>query len=90
MAFDLHIPENSPRGQAIQALIEENHATPQEVLERLVDEGLKANIGDQPTEVDVLPKRSYASFWGVGKGRPGAHGSREAVDRYISELRDEW
>ena len=86
MAFDLHIPESSPRGQAIQSLVDENHSTPQEVLERLVDEGLRATTGELATP----PRRSFASFWGVGRGRPGAHGSREAVDRYIAELRDEW
>ena len=70
--------------------MEVNQSTPQEVLERLVDEGLKATTGDQLADPAVPPRRSYASFWGVGKGSPGAHGSREAVDRYIAELRDEW
>jgi hypothetical protein len=36
------------------------------------------------------PTRRYASFFGAAKGRPGSHGSVEAVDKYIAELRSEW
>ena len=35
-------------------------------------------------------KIKVADLWGAAAGGPGAHGSAEAVDRYIRELRDEW
>jgi hypothetical protein len=36
------------------------------------------------------PRRSYASYFGIAKGQPGALGSVEAIDRYVSEQRNEW
>ena len=74
------------------------------VLEALDRVSANAKAGGRtysPEEVDEYfreksaqerqePVRPYASYFGVIKGRPGAHGSPEAVDRYIDELRDEW
>ena len=90
MPFDLHIPEDSQRGQVIQMLIAKQHISPEEALERIVDEGLKSTLQNKSTGAAIAPRRSYASFFGVAKGRPGAHGSKEAADRYIEELRNAW
>jgi len=89
MAFDLHIPENSPRGRVIQMIVAQRHITPEQVLEQIVDDGLKAALQSATPVPDAMPRRSYASFFGAVKG-PGAHGSPEAVDRYIEEMRNEW
>jgi hypothetical protein len=88
MSFDLHIPENSERGLAIQRIVEADQATPEEVLERLVDQGLKLALANKSSD-HTLPRRSYSSLFGAAAG-PGTHGSRESVDQYLSELRNEW
>jgi len=90
MAFDLHIPENSRRGQVIQMIVDQRQITPEQVLEQIVDEGLKATLQSTPPAAEAKSRRSYASFFGVAKGRPGAHGSPEAANRYLEELRSEW
>jgi len=87
MPFDLHIPEDSQRGQAIQVIVSEQHITPEEVLERIVDEGLRATLQNKPTAAAAPPRRSYASFFGAVKD---GYGSPEAVDRAIEEMRNEW
>jgi hypothetical protein len=75
----------------IQEVAADQHISTDEALDRIIRAGLerlgpKSSLpaGERGTE------RSYASFFGVAKGRPGVHGSREAVDRYIEELRSEW
>jgi len=73
----------------IQKVARAQHITESEVLERIFKAGLE-QFAATPSGKDTTRSRSYASFFGVAKGRPGAHGSREAVDRYIAELRDEW
>jgi len=92
MSYDirLSIPEDSQRGQLIASLAARQHITPEEVLTKIVDEVLKTTLQNEPTGEAEAPKRSYASFFGVAKGRPGAHGSPEAADRYIEELRNAW
>jgi len=50
---------------------------------------LKAALQSTPPVAAATTRRSYASFFGAAKG-PGAHGSPEAVDRYIEDLRNEW
>ncbi|MFZ4508196.1 MAG: hypothetical protein ACOYON_10935 [Fimbriimonas sp.] len=81
-----------------------DHRFTPKVLEALDRVSAKAKAGGRtysPDEVDEYfreksekerqePVRPYASYFGVIDGRPGAHGSPEAVDRYIDELRDEW
>jgi len=34
--------------------------------------------------------RSYAAYFGIAKGQPGVFGSKEAIDRYVDEMRSEW
>jgi len=36
MAFDLHIPENSRRGQVIQMIVDQLQSTPEQVLDQIV------------------------------------------------------
>lgn len=91
MPFDLHISEDSPLGQVIQSLVSEQNLTPEEALMRIVGDGLGGTSEDKlAAEGKTSSRRSYASFFGVAKGRPGTHGSPEAADRYIEELRNEW
>ena len=69
----------------IELVAEAQHISTDEALGRILDAGL-----ERLTPTSVKPRRSYVSFFGVAKGRPGAHGSPEAADRYIAELRNEW
>lgn len=66
----------------LRADAERAHTTVEQALSRHV-------VANPPQETEV-PPLSAASFWGVGAGRPGSHGSVEAVNAYIRELRDEW
>lgn len=86
MTFDipLHIPDNSREAQVIEAIMNRDHVSPEEAI-RAALRGISIETGPA-----TAPRRSYASFFGVLKGRPGAHGSKEAIDRYIEELRNEW
>ena len=86
MSFDLHIPEDSQRGQAISMLVAKQKMTPEAVLERIVDEGLVATSWNRRLDESTVPKRSYASFFGAVKG---GYGSPEAVDQAIEEMRNE-
>jgi hypothetical protein len=69
----------------IEQIAQAQQITRGEAIDRILDAGL-----ERLTTQDAHPRRSYASFFGVGKGRPGAHGSPEAADKYIQELRNEW
>lgn len=62
---------------------EAKHTTAEALLARHLAE-------NPPRSAFVPPSGYYAAIWGAGAGCPGAHGSVEAVDRYIRELRDEW
>jgi hypothetical protein len=42
MPFDLHIPENSQRGQAIQRPAVQRQLTPEEILNRIIDDGIQS------------------------------------------------
>ncbi len=88
MTFD--IPQQYE--PTIQEFALTQHISTEEALDRIIQAGLERYVPTDRTPVDSdLPRaRSYASFFGVAIGRPGAHGSREAVDRYIAELRNEW
>lgn len=66
----------------LRAEAETQHTT----VEQILAQHIAAN---PPTQTEA-PRLSAASFWGVGAGRAGAHGSVEAVDAYIRELRNEW
>ena len=76
----------------IQEFAQAQHISTDEAFDRIVRAGLErfVPIAANPIDRETAPARSFASFFGVAKGRPGAHGSREAVDRYIEELRNEW
>jgi len=102
MSFDLHIsiPDQSHAVQIVQQLAEAEHITPEQAAAQLLIEGANHHGKKIPMEDPVgmeeamarvrAEHRTYASFFGAVKGRPGAHGSPEAVDRYIAELRNEW
>lgn len=68
----------------IREVAEAQHITPDEALDLILRAGLE-RLSPTPTPA---PK-SYASLFGTVKGA-GAHGSQEAVDRYVEELRTEW
>ncbi len=87
MSFDLHIPEDSQRGQAIMMLVADQKMTPEEVLERIVDEGLVATLRNKQPDATTPTERSYSSFFGAVKN---GYGSPEAVDQAIEEMRNEW
>jgi hypothetical protein len=75
---------------------------PDEVADRLEAEAqarritLEAVIEDrvlamqQPDHHPSTPPGFYGSFWGAAKGKPGAHGSFDAVEKYIGNVRSEW
>lgn len=76
----------SPRHEPRIALVAQaQHISTDEAIDRILDAGLDVLV-PQTNQ----PRRSYESFFGVAKGRPGAHGSPEAADRYIEELRNAW
>jgi len=70
----------------IEEIAQANHISPDEALDRIVRAGLTQM---SPALNEPPPARTYASFYGVLAGRPGAHGSKEAVQRYLAELREE-
>lgn len=67
---------------SLRAEAEKAHTTAEALLAR--------HVAANPPKTVKAARLSAASFWGVGAGRPGSHGSVEAVDAYIRELRDEW
>ena len=58
------------------------HISTDEALDRIIQAGL-----DQFVPPAVQPPVSYASLFGAAKD---GYGSREAVDRAIAEMRQEW
>ena len=76
----IELPDELVAGLRAQA--EAAHTTVEALLAR--------HFAAHPPETVDPERRSAASFWGIGAGRPGAHGSVAAVDAYIRESRDEW
>ena len=95
MSFDLHIPEESQRGRVIQMIISEQHITPEEVLEKIIDEGIKATLnGNTAADTPDLkrPRRSgsrapnldvadASPVFGMFAGKPEFS---EAMDKVIA------
>ncbi len=69
----------------IQQIAEAQHISLAEALDRIMQAGIERF---QPLACDK-PRVSYVSLFGAAKG-PGTHKTREEVDRYIAELRNEW
>ena len=69
----------------IEQIAQAQHISTDEALDRVIEAGVEKFQLSSAVE----PRVSYASLYGSVKG-PGAHGSREAVDRYLAELRSEW
>lgn len=73
---------------------------PDDVAQGLKAEAAKRDVPFEQVAVERLisaspesgtkPVRSYASYFVAAKGQPGAYGSVEAIDRYITELQNEW
>ncbi len=79
-SLTIQIPDDVADGLVTEAAL--RHVTPEQLAaERLIEISPKGASKSAPT---------YASFFGAAKGRPGAHGSVEAVDRYVAEQRSEW
>lgn len=78
----LVIPDSWER--QIQEIAQAQHISTDEALNRIIAAGV-----ERFSPPSVQPQVSYAALFGSVKG-PGAHGSREAVDRYLAELRIEW
>jgi hypothetical protein len=72
----------------IQEVAQAQHISENEVLDRIFKAGWEQFAGTLPNK-ETAPRRPYASFFGAAKG-PGTHQTREEVDRYIAELRNEW
>jgi len=68
----------------IEQVAQAKHITTDEALERIIQAGLERLV----PIADQLPV-SNAALFGSVKG-PGAHGSKEAVDQYLAEMRAEW
>jgi hypothetical protein len=68
----------------IQQLAAAQHISTDEAVDRVVKAGLERFV-----PITMEPPVSNASLFGSVNG-PGAHGSKEAVDRYLAELRAEW
>ena len=66
----------------IEQVAQAQHITTDEALGRILDAGLERFV--PPT---AQPRVSYASLFGAAKN---GYGSREAVDRAIAEMRNEW
>lgn len=82
MSLD-HLPANIEEN--VQRFADELHISHDEALLQLIQTGLSAS-----RPYSTPPTRSYASFFGIAKGRPSAHGSAEEADRYIEDLRNAW
>ena len=84
----------------IQEVAQAQHISDSEVQDRIFKAGLERFVpsltANPQSDLDKAvadakaEHPTYASFFGAVKGRPGADGSKEAVDRYIAELRNEW
>lgn len=76
----------------IEQVAHAEHITVDEAVERIFKAGLErfAPVIPKASGTEDSPGRSYGSFFGVAKGRPGAYGSPEAADRYIEEMRNAW
>jgi hypothetical protein len=68
----------------IQQIALAQHISTAEALERVIQAGIEQFV--QQVE---RPPEPYSKLFGSVTGK-GAHGSKEAVDRYIQELRSEW
>jgi hypothetical protein len=78
MSFD--IPQRyEPQ---IEQVAQEQHITTDEALDRIIQAGLERFV-----PMTKPPSVSYASLFGAAKN---GYGSREAVDRAIAEMRNEW
>jgi len=56
MAFDfhLHIPESSRRGQVIQMIVAEQHITPEQAAERLLEEAAQLHVTPSEKQADII------------------------------------
>ena len=76
----LHIPHRyEPQ---IEQVAQAQHITTDEALDRILQAGL-----ERFAPAAAEPPVSYASLFGAAKD---GYGSREAVDRAIAEMRNEW
>jgi hypothetical protein len=66
----------------IEQIALSQHITTGEALDRIIRAGLE-RLAAPPSQ----PRTSYASLFGAAKE---GYGSREAVDRAIAEMRNEW
>jgi len=69
--------------QRFRAEAERLHVTTEELIATHIQQGESAK------EL-IPPPGYYASLWGAAAGGAGAHGSVEAVDHYVRELRKDW
>lgn len=69
--------------ERLRAEAARRHTTAESLLARHV-------AANPPQPTFVPPPGYYASLWGATAEGPSAHGSVEAVDQYVRELRDEW
>jgi|GEM_PF-6723715 len=73
---------------------------PDELAQGLVAEAVQRHISPEQVAAEKLillsppsqpkPTPTYKSFFGAAKGQPGSYGSLEEIDRYLTELRNEW
>jgi len=73
---------------------------PDEVADGLVAEAAQRHVSPEQVAAEQLIRmspsskprsaRRYSSFFGAAKGQPGSYGSVEEIDRYLTELRNEW
>jgi len=73
---------------------------PDDVANGLIAEAAQRQISPEQVAAEQLirmspasktkPTQRYASFFGAAKGQPGSYGSVEEIDRYMTELRNEW
>ena len=68
----------------IQKIAQAQHISTDEALNQVIQAGLERFVSQAGS-----PPADYASLFGSVKGA-GAHGSKEAVDEYVEELRSEW
>ncbi len=71
----------------IELVAQAQQITPNEALDRVLDAGLERLIPAKVVLAEDQPRVSYASLFGSVKN---GYGSREAVDRAIAEMRNEW